>query len=92
MSGRGCVLNANIKSDVLLQMTVPDHLLGRGFAFDLAVFTLAVSISLWLTGYVTDALHLSPPTIVQLLALGSLGPLALWAAALRWQRRRAEAQ
>ena len=78
-------------SDVLLQMTVPNHLLGRVFAFDIAIFTLAVSISLWLTGFITDAFHLSPRTIVLLLAMGSLGPLGIWSAALRWQRRRAQA-
>jgi MFS family permease len=77
-------------SDVLLQMTVPNHLLGRVFAFDIAVFTLAVSISLWLTGFVTDQFHLGPRTIVLLLALGSLAPLAIWAVALRWQNRSAE--
>ena len=77
-------------SDVLLQMAVPDHLLGRVFAFDLAIFTLAVSISLWLTGYITDQLHLAPRTIVFLLAAGSLAPLVLWSAALRWQRLRVE--
>ena len=75
-------------SDVLLQMTVPNHLLGRVFAFDFALFTLAVSISLWLTGYVTDAFHLDPRTIVLLLAGGSLIPLGMWGAALRWQSRR----
>jgi UDP-N-acetylmuramyl pentapeptide phosphotransferase/UDP-N-acetylglucosamine-1-phosphate transferase len=72
-------------------MTVPNHLLGRVFAFDIGVFTLAVSISLWLTGFITDRFHLDPRTIVLLLAMGSLAPLALWAAALRWQSRRAEA-
>lgn len=92
----GCVLRGAggsvnwTYSDVLLQMTVPNHLLGRVFAFDIAMFTLAVSISLWLTGYITDAFELSPRTIVLLLAMGSLAPLALWGAALRWQRRRAE--
>lgn len=75
-------------SDVLLQMTVPNHLLGRVFAFNIGLFTLAVSISLWLTGYVTDAFHLDPRTIVLLLAGGSLVPLGMWAAALRWQSRR----
>lgn len=70
-------------SDVLLQMTVPNHLLGRVFAFDLAVFTLAVSISLWLTGFITDEFHLAPRTIVLILATGSLAPLAVWSAALR---------
>ena len=77
-------------SDVLLQMTVPNHLLGRVFAFDFAIFTLAVSISLWMTGFVTDAFHLNPRTIVLLLAAGSLLPLAIWGAALRWQSRRSQ--
>jgi MFS family permease len=75
-------------SDVLLQLTVPNHLLGRVFAFDIAIFTLAVSISLWLTGFVTDTFHLHPRTIVLLLAAGSLVPLGVWGAALRWQSRR----
>jgi MFS family permease len=75
-------------SDVLLQMSVPNHLLGRVFAFDIAVFTLAVSISLWLTGFITDTFHLSPRTIVLLLAIGSVVPLAVWSTALRWQNRR----
>jgi MFS family permease len=75
-------------SDVLLQMTVPNHMLGRVFAFDIAIFTLAVSISLWATGFVTDVFHLSPRTIVILLSIGSLGPLAVWGTALRWQTGR----
>jgi MFS family permease len=75
-------------SDVLLQMSVPDHLLGRVFAFDFAIFTLAVSVSLSLTGFITDAFHLAPRVIVLLLATGSLGPLAVWTAALRWHTRR----
>ena len=77
-------------SDVLLQMTVPNHLLGRVFAFNIAIFTLAVSISLWTTGFVTDAFHLHPRTIVLLLAAGSLVPLVVWGAALRWQSRRTQ--
>jgi MFS family permease len=79
-------------SDVLLQMSVPDHFLGRVFAFDLAIFTLAVSISLWLTGLITDEFHLTPRAIVLLFATGSLAPLAIWSAALRWQFRRAESR
>jgi hypothetical protein len=92
----GCVLRGAggsinwTYSEVLLQMTVPNHLLGRVFAFDIALFTLAVSISLWLTGYITDAFHFGPRAIVLLLALGSLGPLGVWGAALRWQSRRGE--
>ena len=75
-------------SDVLLQMSVPDHLLGRVFAFDFAIFTLAVSVSLWLTGFITDEFQLAPRVIVLLLAMGSLGPLAVWGIALRWHTRR----
>jgi len=71
-------------------MTVPNHLLGRVFAFDIAIFTLAVSVSLWLTGFVTDTFHLNPRTIVLLLAAASLIPLGVWGAALRWQSRRAQ--
>ena len=78
-------------SDVLLQLTVPNHLLGRVFAFDIGIFTLAVSISLWFTGFVTDQFQLTPRTITLLLALGSLGPLAVWSAALRLQARTVEA-
>ena len=74
-------------SDVLLQISVPDHLLGRVFAFDFAVFTLAVSISLWLTGFITDEFQLAPRSIVLILAVGSIVPLALWSAALRLQTR-----
>jgi MFS family permease len=77
-------------SDVLLQMSVPNHLLGRVFAFDFAVFTLAVSISLWLTGFITDEFHLAPRIIVLMLAVGSLAPLAIWSAALRLQLQTAE--
>lgn len=79
-------------SDVLLQMTVPNQLLGRVFAFDFAIFTLAVSVSLWLTGYITDQFHLPPRTIVLLLASGSLVPFALWGFALHWQGRDAKTQ
>lgn len=87
----GCVLRGMggsinwTYSDVILQMTVPDRLMGRVFAFDFAVFTFAVSISLYLTGYITDEFHLAPRTIVLMLATGSLAPLAIWGAALRWQ-------
>ena len=77
-------------SDVLLQMSVPDHLLGRVFAFDFAIFTLAVSVSLWLTGFITDQFHLTPRVIVVLLATGSLVPLTVWSVALRWQAHRVE--
>lgn len=77
-------------SDVLLQMSVPDQLLGRVFAFDFAVFTLAVSISLWLTGFITDEFQLAPRNIVLILAVGSFAPLAVWGYSLRLKPRPTE--
>lgn len=92
----GCVLRGMggsinwTYSDVLLQMSVPDKLLGRVFAFDFAIFTLAVSISLWLTGFITDEFQLAPRTIVLILAGGSLAPLAVWGYALRLRPHKTE--
>jgi len=94
----GCILRGMAGSvnwtysDVLLQISVPNHFLGRVFAFDFAIFTLAVSISLWFTGFITDEFQFSPRTIVLLLALGSVVPFALWSFALRWQNRRVQTQ
>jgi len=94
----GCVLRGMAGSvnwtysDVLLQISVPNHFLGRVFAFDFAVFTLAVSISLWFTGFITDHFQFSPRTIVLLLALGSVVPFTLWSLALRWQNGRTKTQ
>jgi len=87
LRGMGGSLNWTY-SDVLLQMTVPNQLLGRVFAFDFAIFTLALSISLWLTGYVTDTFQLSPRTIVFVLAAGSSVPFMVWWGALRQQINR----
>lgn len=77
-------------SDVLMQISVSDHLLGQLFAFYFAIFTLAVSISLWLTGFIIDEFHLAPRIIVLILATGSLAPLAVWSAALRRQPKTAQ--
>ncbi|HLF24736.1 MAG TPA: MFS transporter [Anaerolineae bacterium] len=70
-------------SEVLLQMTVPDRFLGRVFALDFGIFTLAVSASVWLTGFALDQLALDPRALTVLLAVGSLVPLVAWAAAIR---------
>ena len=78
-------------SDVLLQSTVPDNFLGRVYSIDFGLFTLALSLSLWLTGLVTDWFALAPRAVVLLLAAGSLAPLGLWAAALRLRSGRLSA-
>ncbi|MEZ4644444.1 MAG: hypothetical protein R3E31_17220 [Chloroflexota bacterium] len=47
-------------SNVLLQMRVPDRFLGRVFALDFALFTLAMSLSVWLSGILLDQTNLDP--------------------------------
>jgi hypothetical protein len=49
------------------------------------VYTLAVSVSLWLTGFAIDEFQFAPRTIVLILAAGSLIPLIVWSATLRMQ-------
>jgi len=65
-------------STVLLQMRVPDRFMGRVFALDLALFTLAISLSVWLSGLILDNLGLNPRQLSFLLGVGSLAPLLPW--------------
>jgi MFS family permease len=87
-----CVLLAHfggsilwVFSTVLLQMEVPDEFRGRVFAAELALVTLTMSISSYLTGYFLDA-GTSPRTVS--FALGALFfvPGILWLLILsRWR-------
>jgi MFS family permease len=70
-------------STVLLQMKVPDRYLGRVFAFDFAMFTLAASLSVWLTGLALDQLAVGPRQVSLWLALLSLLPVLPWVLANR---------
>lgn len=65
-------------STVLLQMRVPNRFMGRVFALDLALFTLAMSLSVWLSGLILDNFGLDPRQLSFLLGLGSLAPLFPW--------------
>lgn len=65
-------------SNVLLQLRVPDRYLGRVFALDFALFTLAVALSVWISGLILDNTNLSPRQLSFLLAFGSLLPLLPW--------------
>jgi|GEM_PF-3272338 len=49
-----------VYSSSLLQMIVPDKYLGRVFAFDIAMMTLASSISTLWVGWARDSLGFSP--------------------------------
>ncbi len=65
-------------SNVLIQSQVPNGFLGRVFALDMGMFTLASSTSIFLTGYFLDTFPLEPRTLVLCFALGNLFPLAIW--------------
>ncbi len=65
-------------SNVVLQVRVPDRFLGRVFALDFALFTLAMAVSVWLSGIVLDKTAVTPRTLSYLLAVGSLLPLLPW--------------
>lgn len=73
-------------SDVLLQMTTPDKFLGRVFALDFGIFTLALSASVWFTGAAVDRFALDPRAVAVTFGVGSLAPLLLWAVTTRTMR------
>lgn len=65
-------------SNVLIQTEVPDHFLGRVFALDLGVFTLASSASIFLTGYFLDTFSISPRSLGLVFMFGSVIPAVYW--------------
>ena len=54
-------------STTLLQITVPDKYRGRVFALDMALLTLAMSLSTYLTGWGMDHLGLSERTLAAIM-------------------------
>ena len=79
-------------SDVLIQMSVPDHFMGRVYALDFGVFTLALSASVWFTGVFIDTYVLDPRTIVLYFAGLSLLPLTFWTVMTRLVKMSAVAE
>lgn len=65
-------------SNVILQLRVPDRYLGRVFALDFALFTLAMSLSVWISGLLLDHTAVTPRQLALLLGAGSLLPLVPW--------------
>ena len=65
-------------STTLLQMLVPDDLRGRVFAAELALMTLAMTVSNFVTGWALDALGLSPRFLAATLGLVALVPGTAW--------------
>jgi hypothetical protein len=52
------------------------RLLGRVFALDFSLFTLAMALAVWLTGVGLDQMAVTPRQISLILATGSLFPNA----------------
>lgn len=75
-------------STVLIQKEVDNRFLGRVFALDIGVFTLATSTSIFLTGYLLDVTTLEPRQLVSFVALGNVVPIVLWTLYLNGFKRR----
>jgi hypothetical protein len=61
-------------STTLLQLSVPNRFLGRVFALELALVTLTMSVSTYLTGWALDNGGMGPRRVAMLLGLSFLIP------------------
>jgi MFS family permease len=75
-------------SSVLLQIKVPARYLGRVFALDFGIFTLAMAAAVWFTGVALDQTNLTPRQLSLIMAIGSLFPILFWTVASRLTDRR----
>ncbi|HYV06319.1 MAG TPA: MFS transporter, partial [Blastocatellia bacterium] len=80
-----CVVGAHsggsiqwVYSTTLLQMSVEDKFLGRVFALDMALVTLAMSVSTYATGWGLDRGGLNPRTMATLLGFVFVVPALAW--------------
>ena len=65
-------------SNVLIQTEVENRFLGRVFALDLGMFTLASSSSIFLTGYLMDTIDITARDLGWLFMAGGILPVILW--------------
>ncbi len=65
-------------STSLLNLRVPDHLRGRIFATEMALHTLALTVSTWATGFALDHLGIAPRPLMGALAALVLLPAMVW--------------
>jgi predicted MFS family arabinose efflux permease len=89
-----CVLGAHsggsiqwVFSTTLLQMTVPDRFLGRVFALEMALLTLTMSVSTYLTGLGVDHPGLGARRMATVLGLAFAAPGVAWLALQKWLDR-----
>lgn len=89
-----CVLGAHaggsiqwVFSTTLLQMTVPDRFLGRVFALEMALLTLTMSVSTYITGLGVDYPGLGARRMATALGLSFAVPGVAWLMLQRWLDR-----
>jgi predicted MFS family arabinose efflux permease len=90
-----CVLGAHsggsiqwVFSTTLLQMSVPDRFLGRVFALEMALLTLTMSASVYVTGWGVDSPALGARAMTTLLGFAFMIPGFAWWILQRWMDRR----
>ncbi|MGA9772178.1 MAG: MFS transporter [Blastocatellia bacterium] len=71
-------------STTLLQLAVPNRFLGRVFALEMALLTLSMSVSTYLTGWGIDHAGLSPRQMALALGVAFMIPGVLWFMLQRW--------
>lgn len=71
-------------STVLLQQTVEDDFRGRVFAAELALFTLTMAASNYVTGELLDRFQLSPRAVTIGIGVFFLLPALAWFITMRW--------
>lgn len=74
-------------STTLLQMTVPDRFLGRVFALEMALLTLTMSVSTYVTGWGVDYPGLGARRMATVLGLAFAVPGVAWLMLQRWLDR-----
>jgi len=89
-----CVVGAHsggsiqwVFSTTLLQMTVPDRFLGRVFALEMALLTLTMSVSTYVTGLGVDYPGLGARRMATVLGLAFAVPGIGWLMLQRWLDR-----
>lgn len=76
-----------VNSTVLLQRAVEDNFRGRVFSAELALLTLTMAASNYLTGELLDHFHYSPRTVTIGIGIFFLLPGALWFITEHWWDR-----
>jgi MFS family permease len=89
-----CVLGAHsggsiqwVFSTTLLQMTVPDRFLGRVFALEMALLTLTMSVSTYVTGWGVDHPGLGARRMATVLGMAFAVPGVVWLMLQKWLDR-----